>query len=371
MKLKKNIKEQQTPQEYTPKQQKLIKIINALQNGNIDLDFIEDYTGGIESFIEKLENENLLHLIDPFDNVWEDIQNGLFYSFYQVDPKFIWKLVNNYLSDVVEKNGKYYLVIDGDDLSNFFETNWGYGVSKETIANIIDGESNDYHYYDVSDNPYRDIYEYLTTENKKRVVAKIILVLKKLQKLEVTNHSPSLFDDIAKKQNKDGEFELTDEVITELLSDDDSLEFLINRELYDEIGTDLYSTYEGCYSSVLENSYYHSIMGELEGYIIDNYKSDTYSYEKTVYDKEGNPQKKMFHIPMYEATNCIYDIVSEWLSYNKEDSTNIDNYATLRDLLENMIYHGERDNLRQPRFDDYPDHRELIKCVNESIGDYF
>ena len=52
--IKKNIKEQQTPQEYTPKQQKLIKIINALQNGNIDLDFIEDYTGGIESFIEKL-----------------------------------------------------------------------------------------------------------------------------------------------------------------------------------------------------------------------------------------------------------------------------------------------------------------------------
>ena len=176
----------------------------------------------------------------------------MFYSFYQIDPKFIWKLVNNYLSDVVEKNGKYYLVIDGDDLSNFFETNWGDGVSKETIANIIDGESNDYHYYDVSDNPYRDIYEYLTTENKKRVVSEIILVLKKLQKLEVTNHSPSLFDDIAKKQNKDGEFELTDEVITELLSDDDSLEFLINRELYDEIGTYLYSTYEGCYSSVLE-----------------------------------------------------------------------------------------------------------------------
>jgi hypothetical protein len=40
-------------------------------------------------------------------------------------------------------------------------------------------------------------------------------------------------------------------------------------------------------------------------------------------------------------------------------------------VIEDSIQYDLMDNLSVPRLDDYPDSREMEKCVNENIGNYF
>jgi hypothetical protein len=40
-------------------------------------------------------------------------------------------------------------------------------------------------------------------------------------------------------------------------------------------------------------------------------------------------------------------------------------------ILKALVGDGDRDSLRVPRLDDWPDSRKVSKCVNEYIGDYF
>jgi hypothetical protein len=40
-------------------------------------------------------------------------------------------------------------------------------------------------------------------------------------------------------------------------------------------------------------------------------------------------------------------------------------------ILKALVGDGDRDSLRVPRLDDWPDSTKVSKCVNEYIGDYF
>lgn len=78
------------------------------------------------------------------------------------------------------------------------------------------------------------------------------------------------------------------------------------------------------------------------------------------------------HGDKYLATNCIYDVVSEWLNSNQTvGGDTIEYHGSYKSLLDNLIYHGERDEISVPRLDDYPDYRQVEKCVNENIRSYF
>lgn len=366
----KRLTEEDAPRQYTPKQQKLMSVVDKFQDGIFDESHLENYMGGIENLFQKLEDEKILDYIDPFSKSWGDYENRLFYHFYSNDSSFVWKVVDKYLGGVEESGGKYYAILDADDLSDLFEVNWRSDVSKEAIESILSGEYGYDISYDVTDNEYRDVYEELTNENKNIVNNRIREELKSLKEMDVTSKTPSLFDEIAGEQNREGDIELTDEVINRLINDENCVEYLINE--MDDIRRDLYSLYSGCYDGVLKDSWYYDIMNDLKGYIIDDSKRYSYTYTKTVYDKEGNPVKKTMYGDKYEATNCIYEAVSDWIVSHKNDtSETIGYFGSYKGIFDNLIYNGDREKLRTPRLDDYPDHRQVIKCCNENIRDYF
>ena len=118
---KKNIKEEEE-QKSSKIDEKLIGVIQKLNDGEIDIEFINKFMGGLDNFIPLLQKRNLIHLIDPFNNSFSDIQNSLFYAFYENDKSFIWKLVDQYLSDVTKIGDEYYLDIDPSDLAGLFRT---------------------------------------------------------------------------------------------------------------------------------------------------------------------------------------------------------------------------------------------------------
>jgi hypothetical protein len=57
--------------------EKLMGIIKKLNDGEIDIEFLNKFMGGLDNFISLLQKRNLLYLIDPFNKSFEEIQNSL------------------------------------------------------------------------------------------------------------------------------------------------------------------------------------------------------------------------------------------------------------------------------------------------------
>jgi hypothetical protein len=364
---KKKLKENEEERKKSNKEEKFLDIINDIENGDLDVEVF----GGIEKFLDIIKEEDMLHLINPDAQVWSDYQNQLFYAFYQNDTSFIWKIVDKYLSDVVKIGDDYYFDTSTGDLAGFFDTNYRSEISRTGIESILSGE-HDMNFYDVTDDVYRDVYDELTNENKQLVKERIALDLKDIKTISTDTE---LLEEIAQEQGREN-VELTDEVISRILGDNDTLEYLINKELdLDGVRSELYSLYSNCYSGILSDEWYDSLMNELVGFVIDNDKSDEYSYKKQVWDKDSNRVEKTFYGTRYKVTNCIYDVVSEWLEENKNCEggycDTIEYFGSYDRLLSDLIDDGVRELLRVPRLDDYPDHRKVNSCVNGNIGEYF
>jgi hypothetical protein len=363
------IEENIESQEFSPQQQRLIKIVNSIQDGEMSLEELDTYVGGFEILVKKLDDMNILSYINPFNERWEYYQNILFKSFIELDSSFVWKIVDAYLSDVIKEGDKYYVVMDADDLSEMFRTSSD--ISQEGIESIILGENDWDTSYDVTDDEYNDVYDNLAKDKKKFVDDRIKKTLSEMKTLDVNSKTPSLIDEIAQEQGKESEIELTNEVIERLMQDDTCVEYLIMEEM-DDIRSDLYTLYSGCYDGVLRDSWYYDIMRELVGFVIDDIKRESYSYQKRTYDKEGNPVMKTVYREKYLATNCIYDVVNEWINSNQSvGGYTVEYYYSYRNLIDDLIYRGDREKLSAPRLDDYADHRQVEKCINESIRDYF
>jgi len=366
---RKFIEENIESQEFSPQQQRLIKIVNSIQDGEMSLEELDTYVGGFEILVKKLDDMNILSYINPFNERWEYYQNILFKSFIELDSSFVWKIVDAYLSDVIKEGDKYYVVMDADDLSEMFRTSSD--ISQEGIESIILGENDWDTSYDVTDDEYNDVYDNLAKDKKKFVDDRIKKTLSEMKTLDVNSKTPSLIDEIAQEQGKESEIELTNEVIERLMQDDNCVEYLIMEEM-DDIRSDLYTLYSGCYDGVLKDSWYYDIMRELVGFVIDDIKRESYSYQKRTYDKEGNPVMKTVYREKYLATNCIYDVVNEWINSNQSVvGYTVEYYYSYRNLIEDLIYRGDREKLSAPRLDDYADHRQVEKCINENIRDYF
>lgn len=368
---KKSLKEEQE-KTLSKSDKKIINLIGSIENGEFEVGYLDKMFGSLDNFIQLLKKRNLLEYINPYDSAYEEIQNKLFYEIYFNDKKFVWELVDKFMSDAIKIGNDYYLQLDEDDLSDFFETSWRNDVSKESIKQILSGEY-EFDFWDLDVNEYDDVYDDLVPENKKIVDSIIVSELKNIKKLDVTSTTPSLIDKIALEQGNEGEIQLNDDVISRLMDDDECIEYLIMKEFPDDIKSNLYSLYNSCYTSTLYDEWYDDLMNELEGYIIDSRKGEDFSYEKETWDKEGKRIKKTFYAKRYKATNCIYDIISGWLYDNKDKNgfsqNSLEYFGSISQVLKDSVDYGSKDKLRTPSLSDYPDHRGMINCMNSSLRD--
>lgn len=368
---KPKLKEQEEPKKSS-RDEVILDLVDKFNNNELDLDFLNSFVGGLENFINILSKKGWLHLINPFSTGAQDMQNSLFYAFYLNDRNFIWKIVDNFLSDVTKIDGEYYLDIEPSDLAGFFRT-YRSDISQDAIASIISGE-HDFDSWDVTDDEYRDVYENLKPEHKNTIKDIVRSELGNYDTLSIGYRSPELFEEIAEEQGTEGKINIDDSVINRLISDEDSMRYLINQEL-DDVRRELYNLYSMCYQDALHDEWYDSIMSELEGYIIDDRQFDEYTYKREAWDKDGKRITKTMYGKRYKATKCIYNIVTEWLDENKDkdgyNSNTIEYFGSLEGVLKDLIDYGSREELRVPRLDDYPDHREVEKCINDNFTSYF
>jgi len=351
----------------------IVNTINDLNNGDeYTISKIELHFKKISNFVKKMIKNGYGDYFDPFSDSIGDYQNEIFYAFYENDRSFIWEIVDKYLSDVTKEGNDYYLdVTDFDNLARLFNTYRG-DISEKSIAEILSGEY-DLDYWDfVTDNLFRDVYDELTPEKKELVNNRIREEIEG-SVFDVTHRTPSLFDDIAEEQGTEGEINITSDVVTRLLEDEESIEYIINNEL-DESKSDMYMIYEGCYRDTLVDEWYNDLWNELVGYVVDDKEPKWFRYKKETWDKEGKRVTRDYDGRRYKVTNCLYDVVDEFLTSNKE-KTYSDNtfeyWGSYLGILECLVRDGDRDSLRVPRLDEWPDSSKVSKCVNENIGDYF
>jgi hypothetical protein len=365
---KKKLKESEEEQPVLSKsQQKLLNVLSKIESGDLEFSDIEEHFGSLSKFISLLESKELLHYVNPFHLVFEDMQNQLFYALYLSDPSFIWKVVDHYLTNDVTKVGDEYYYDSSywsDEFASLFNTGRN-DIRESTISEILSGDY-DMDMWDVTDDEYRDVYDDLKPEKKQLVNDRIREDLKKMKTIDTIS---DLLEEIAQEQGRD-DVELTDEVISRLFNDEETMVFLINTGLPD-IRSDLYGVYSGCYTGTLSNEWYNSLWGELEGFAIDSLSGrDDYSYKVKGYDGT----EKVKYATRFKSTKSIYQVVSDFIVSKKDSTWNEDSivyHGSYMGLLKQLVNDGDYSSLSVPRLDDYPDSRKVSSCVNENIGNYF
>ena len=372
---KRKIDEQEEPKKSS-RDEAMLGLINDFNNNEIDLEFLDNFMGGLDNFISLLQKKGWLHLINPFSEGAQDIQNSLFYAFYKADPNFIHKIVEQYLSDIQKIGDDYYLDADYSELSDLFRTTRS-DIGDERIEKILSGEYDPYEYGgDYTDDEYRDIYGNLDHYNKSIVDEFIVNELKAMEILKFSQYKrlPEFFEEIAEEQGSESEIKLTDEVITRLMTDEECLEYLINKEL-DEVRSNLNTIYSSCYRDTLVDEWYNSLWRELEGDVVDNRQGEDYSYQKSVWLRDGTRGTKTAYGRRYKVTKCLFKLINGWLEHNKNSDGFSDNtieyFGGYLKLMKDVMENGPMELIRVPRLDDYPDYRKVEKCMNDSVESYF
>ena len=352
-------------------EERLVNIIRRLEDGDDDdsltIDMVDKFFGSVQNFINILDKKELIQHLNPLNVVWDDYQNYLLYKKVESDPSYVWTVVDS-LSDIVKIGDIYYFDTSGEELSGFFNTSRN-DISRSSIEELIEG-SYDFSGWDVTDDEYRDIYEQLKPENKKLVDVRIREELTEKGALDIES---KLLEKIGLEQGR-GYVTLDDNIITRILEDDETMKYVINRVL-DDVRSDLYSTYLGCYEGILTDSWYGDIMSELVGEVIDNTTFEEYSFKRNVYNKQtGKSEQRTKYARRYPVTDCVFSLVKDWI-YEYKDSTWSDDainyHGSYFSLLGAAMTSGLRSELRVPHLDDYADYNQVSRCVNENIGDYF
>jgi hypothetical protein len=104
-------------------------------------------------------------------------------------------------------------------------------------------------------------------------------------------------------------------------------------------------------------------------------KKVTIIHSRSTMDKDGKRITKTMYGRRYKATKCIYDIITEWLTDNKDNDefsqSSLGYFGSLDGVLRDLINYGDKEELRVPRLDDYPDYRKVQECINDNFSSYF
>jgi len=343
--------------------EKYLKYVNAFNNG--DIDELLPYFETVENILRFFHKKDLLDYIDPFDNNLGDYQIEILnYSLNIANDKEILEKCIAQLSDVIPKDGIFYLRLrDREDLADLF-----YGGGRDTtardVARAVLGEDNDMfeRWGNTTDDIYRDVIEELNPENME-LLKKYILDRLTNWKIEVDDDSPDLFNNYA---DDEGIFYLTPENVGNVIGDEESFMYLIDNDYLDDLSGDLYGIHSNAYNSAYETEVYNDVTSELETFF------DMKSAKWESVALYGNPEKltEVYYIKFNpnEVVDSIRKYVAEKNNWGYYDY-NIDSVGTWIGMMNTLMENGDESYL-DFRIPDYPDSRLVDKYINEFLPDY-
>ena len=337
--------------------EKLQSLINYVNNGN--LEFIKDFFGSLESFLNYIGRKGLIHELDIINNEleFEDEVNKIALAIKEHNPEKFREYVLESLSDVTYENGEYYVTLnDKSKLAYLFCDSGRNGMSQSTISEILDGEW-DFDFWDTTDNVYRDVIQELNKDNLIYLSKKIS---EELSDVEVEPET-ELLEEIAEEQGHPEYVALTPELIHDrIFNDENSTKSILNET--DNIKSDLYSLHNRAYASAYEDEVYSGIMDELETFFDMRYS------EWVTVPSSVNPNKS--HIYFKVKISNFDSEISDYLNNAKNYSEPLSNYGDYISILTENIGYGST-NCLDYYAPDYADWSKTKENINEFFGDYF
>lgn len=316
------------------------------QNYRVLKPFGSDLSEQIETFFKLLDKKGKLDEIDVTGSAAGDYQNELLLLFHEKYPEKFHYWVNELLSDIEFVNGKPYIVVEPDELSNLFCDSRDY--SRESIEKILTGEMDFDWYNDYEINIFDDVIGDLNMKN-----------LTELKNIFVRDLKGVTIE------YEDENIEVTAENIEEVFRDSDLVEHILGDYL-DGLRFELRSLYFRAEQSALESEYYEEVWGELGEYF-DVDKREWVSVRRGYsYDKEGNRKERYIEMVRIPILSNFEKNILDFIKSNK-------NYGNSGTLEYQGRYHNilaeEFDCLRV-RFPDYANSRKIEEQINEMFGDY-
>lgn len=320
---------------------------------NNDLD-VEKYFNSYQTFFNLLNKRGLMGEIDPKNSSnGEDWENEYILWLYENDRENYYKWIQTLLDDVIIENGEPFLEIhDRGNLAKLFCKNDRNGLSRDTIEEFLNGNSDWEPYWNTTEDVYRDVIEELTPENDLSLQEYIVDTL---SGLKIPSETEEL-ELIASEQGHPDYVEVNMENAKRIIDDEETMKELLNDQLSD-LKSNLYSIHSSAYNSAYESEIWSNIWSELGTYFEGN---GTFTMKPHPYKK--NTEIEYFKIPIRNFETDINDYLF--------NSKNYGNSGTLG-------YHGsfieimaeDRDCLGV-RVSDYPDSREVDKNINLYFKDY-
>ena len=319
---------------------------------NNDLE-VEKYFNDYDTFFNILKKRGLMGEIDPKNaSGSEHWQNEYLLWLYENDKENYYKWITSLLGDVIFEDGKAYLEIsDRGDLAKLF-CDGRNDLSRDTIENILSGESDWEPYYDTTHDVYSDVIEELTPENDRRLQEYIVNMLKGQQVLGLSDELQL----IASEQGHPDYVEVNMENVKRIIDDEETMKELLGDQLSD-LKSELYSIHSNAYNSAYEDDIWSEIWSELGTYFEGDgeWISKPHPYKK-------NTQVQYFKVPIKDFDSDVNDYLYNNKGYGHSGT---------------LEYHGgfveimkEDRNCLSVRVPDYPDSRKVDKNINEYFGEF-
>ena len=323
-------------------------LLTFLEDTNFD-DFIKKYFGGDAiSFIKFLDSKNLLdEFMDKFENegYFTDVLNAK----YSDDPQYVIDyVISNYFTDISNDGNKYWLTIDRDDLSNYFDHN-RYDASPNMVRQMLGDDA-------------PDLSSYHDMPNLSDLISD-------LNKLNFNSLKDSVYNEVEGDEVEiDGEVDIVTKETIESM-DYQQLSDFINENTPD-VYSELNQLYNSSYESALYDEFYSDINSELIGLFQTPEFSRHVPYKRKTYKKgSSEPIEVNDYRYQVDVTKLVPEVIKGVLDWNGNHSDNdFEYYADFEGLLQAWL-EEEGELLRVP-YPDYPDYTVMSELINDMFDDY-
>ena len=338
-------------------------VIKYGEKDEIDISYIPDkeWKNDNELFDFIAENGFLEGI--GYDDLEDTVKNYYLLWMVNKDTNSALKYIcDNILTDVVIRDDGFWLRLrDREELADFFRSSSRRSdyVLQDIAKQVLGDGSLDYGWYsDTTDDVYRDVIEVLNEKNI-QLLANYILENIGNNDLNVSDYNSDFFEELAQVQARDGVFQITQDNVMSLIKDEESMKDLMQKDLYDLKG-ELYSIHNNAYNSAYENTIYDQVMDGLTEYFsppIDEVAKQV--GEKTRYTP---------YIKIRDFYSNVLAFIENNLGMGYSDSI-LEYFGSYTGMMGQLF----QEEVYEPidfRVDDYPDHREVDKAINDYFGDY-
>jgi hypothetical protein len=315
-----------------------------------------EYFGDYDTFFSMLKSRNLLDGLDPIKgNDNENWQNEfLLFLLQEKEYKRFDYWIAKILDDVeFDESGQAYLVRGSrGDLADLFCSDRRNDLDRETIRKILEGDDVYEPYWETTDDVYRDVIEELNKENLEKLKEYIVKTLKGNQLSPETEE----MELIAAEQGHNDYWEISEDNVSRILDDKESMESLMEDELSD-MKSELYSIHNNSYNNAYEEEVYEKIWKELSEYFSGsgNFTTKQHPWKK-------DTQIEVFKVPISDIHGDLEDVLLDSRGYG---SATLEYWGSFLGAI------GEYKGCLSVYPPEYPDPSKVDKNINLYFSDYF